>query len=99
MTAEGRATVATLVRDWLRNGELVISDLAGATARAPAEVIADGTTVVVTAVFDERTANFHWRRREVRAADGTLVDALEEDYGEKTLGAIWTLEVPLEVAE
>jgi hypothetical protein len=98
METEARSKVAGLMVEWLRGGTIVVSD-GNDTASAPAEVIADGTTVVLTAVFDERTANFHWRRREVRADDGTLVDALEQDYGEKMFGAIWTLEVPLEVGE
>lgn len=97
MTSEARAKVAALMVDWLRGGQIVVSD-GTATASAPAAIALDGTTIVATAVFDERTANFHWTRRELRADDGTLVDALEEDYGEKVLGAIWTLEVPLEVA-
>jgi hypothetical protein len=98
LTSEARTKVAGLMVDWLRGGEIVVSD-GSDTASAPAEVTADGTTVLLTAVFDERTANFHWRRREVRDPDGTLVDALEQDQGEKAFGAIWTLEVPLEVAE
>lgn len=97
MTAEARAKVASLMVDWLRGGQIVVSD-GSATASAPAEVTLDGATIVLTAVFDERTANFHWTRRDVVADDGTVVDSLEEDQGVKALGAIWTLEVPLEVA-
>ena len=98
MTAEARAKIAELMVAWIAGGELVVYADERSSARAPIEVAADGATVVVTAVFDERTANFHWHGRDVIAADGTLIDRLEQDLGEKTLGAIWTLEVPLEVA-
>ena len=96
MTPEARAWVAGLLAERLRDGQLVVSD-GTTTASAPVEVTIDGAVVIVTGVFDERAANFHWQRREVLAADGTVVDALDEDLGEKMFGAIWTLEVPLEV--
>jgi len=96
VTAEARGKLAQLAADWLRGGTLVVSD--GATsASTPLVVAVDGATIVATGVFDETSANFHWLHRDVIAEDGTSVDRLEHDFGEKMLGAIWTLEVPLEV--
>jgi hypothetical protein len=99
MTNEANAKLATLMLPWLRGGQIVVSDGTAESASAPAEFAVDGATIIATAVFDERTANFHWQHRELRANDGTLVDALAADFGEKMLGAIWTLEVPLEVRD
>jgi hypothetical protein len=96
-TDQGRAKVAALIVDWLQGGTIVVTD-GEATASAPAQLLVDGTTVIATAVFDEQAANFHWRRRELHASDGVVLDALDEDLGEKVTGAIWTLEVPVEVA-
>jgi hypothetical protein len=97
-TAEARAWLAVQLAERIRAGRLVVSD-GSTSASTTAEVAVEGATVIVTGVFDEREANFHWRRRELFAGDGTLVDGLDEDLGEKLLGAIWTLEVPLEVVE
>jgi hypothetical protein len=97
-TDQGRAKVAALIVDWLKGGTIVVTD-GDVSASAPAELlVVDGTTVIATAVFDEQAANFHWRRRELHASDGVVLDALDEDLGEKVTGAIWTLEVPVEVA-
>jgi hypothetical protein len=98
VTPEARSWLAAQLAERIRGGQLLVSD-GSSSASTDAEVAAEGATVIVTGVFDEREANFHWRRREVRASDGSLVDALEQDLGEKLLGAIWTLEVPLEVIE
>jgi hypothetical protein len=97
MTPEARAELAQLMVPWLK-GTIRVSD-GSQSATAPATAaINDAGELVVTAVFDERAANFHWTQRDVISAQGTVIDSHQEDYGEKTLGHVWTLEVPLEVA-
>ncbi len=97
MTAQALTKMAQLTGDWLKAGaEIVVSD-GQQSASAPALIGVDGAQILATAVFDEEAANFHWTSRILRSTDGTVVDELEEDYGTKKLGAVWTLEVPLEV--
>jgi hypothetical protein len=98
VTIEARTALAGMLAEWLTGGSVVVAN-GSESASAPTAIAVDGVTVVATAVFDETTANFHWQRRELRGNDGVLVDALEQDFGTKAIGAVWTLEVPLEVAE
>lgn len=96
MTPEGREELAQLMVPWLK-GTIRVSDGGNESASAPAEATQEDGTIIVTAVFDERTANFAWRKREVLSQTGVVVDVAEKDYGEKTLGHVWTVEVPLGV--
>jgi hypothetical protein len=97
LTPDGRSVLAGWVAAQLVGAELVISD--GTTeARAPLSEppLLDGPVVTLRAVFGEQEANFEWRQRGV-VAGGELVDVDEGDFGRKAAGAVWTLEVPIEL--
>jgi hypothetical protein len=57
----------------------------------------EGATLTLTASFPADEANFEWVRREVRTVKGTVVDRAEEDGGRKPVGAIWDLEVAIDL--
>lgn len=53
--------------------------------------------VIMRATFGENDANFDWRERGVKLADGTLVDRTVEDGGRKAPGSVWTVETVLDL--
>lgn len=59
---------------------------------------AGGAILRVRAIFGEDVANFDWLRREVVTRDGVVIDLDIEDRGRKVLGAIWDVEVDINVA-
>jgi hypothetical protein len=105
LTPEGAKWMADWIVERLLAGSwIVVSDGAGESAvatisEARTEEDADGDyQVVATATFDENSANFEWKKRSVKLADGTVIDSDEEDAGRKVEGAVWTYDVTIEVA-
>lgn len=96
MTSDGRELVARLLGEHLLGGSMVVSDGTESETTELA-IVREGATVVARGVFGELDANFTWASRAVLDADGLVVDLLEEDLGTKKLGAVWTVDVPLEV--
>lgn len=98
MTPDAREIVATLISQRLTGGTMVVRG-GDTEASAPLSVTVDGTTVVASAIFDEQAANFQWTGRAVLDGNGTVWDALAEDLGVKRAGAVWTIDVPIEIPD
>lgn len=96
LTADGVLTVAAWIAPQLAGAQLVVSDGGEQSASAPAAVTAVEGEITLRAEFGELDANFEWRHRSVRVGDVDF-DVDELDMGRKPLGAIWALEVPIEV--
>lgn len=106
LTPEGTerilAVLAGRADDSLVGGSLVVSD-GERTASAPldeqpvVEITERGAVLHVAATFGEDAGNFEWRVRELRSAQGVVLDRVEEDQGRKAPGAVWTLEHDVEL--
>lgn len=57
-----------------------------------------GFKLVFRATFGEDQAVFDWQERGIVTAQGVLLDRSVSDQGRKVLGAIWQVEVGLELA-
>jgi hypothetical protein len=57
-----------------------------------------GWRLVFRATFGEDQAVFDWQERGIVTAQGVLIDRSVSDQGRKVLGAIWQLEIGLELA-
>jgi hypothetical protein len=57
-----------------------------------------GFRLVFRATFGEDKAVFDWRERGIVTAQGVLLDRSVSDQGRKVLGAVWQLEIGLELA-
>lgn len=103
LTPEGAQWLAAwMVERLLAGSWIVVSDGAGESAVATisdAQVVeTEGTySVVASATFEEGEANFEWRKRSVKLADGTVIDSDEEDAGRKVAGAVWAYQVTIDV--
>lgn len=97
LTADGAATLAQLLATQLQGGQLEVSDGNGSADRAALTAVADAAVVACRAVFSDQQANFEWRVRRVLDPAGRVVDEQAEDMGRKAPGAIWPLEVDIEV--
>jgi hypothetical protein len=97
LTPDGAAIMAGLLAGQLQGGELEVSDGNGSADRAELTAVADAAVVACRAVFGEQQANFEWRVRRVLDPAGQVVDEQAEDMGRKAPGAIWPLEVDIEV--
>ena len=67
------------------------------SAQAPAVATVQDGTAILHAEFASQEANFEWRTREVRSAQGVVIDREDEDGGRKAPGSVWSLEVQLEL--
>jgi hypothetical protein len=77
---------------------LAVIGPAGEEATEVADVRVQDGVLTLTADFPADAANFEWVAREVRSQNGVVVDRQAEDGGRKPPGAVWTLEVELELA-
>jgi hypothetical protein len=62
-----------------------------------AEQRMEGSSLVLSASFPTNEANFEWVAREVRTVKGVVVDHTLDDGGRKPIGAVWDLEVRLDI--
>lgn len=58
----------------------------------------DGATIALRATFGQSEANFEWRVHRVVTAAGLAVDEEQVDMGRKAPGAVWVLDIELQVA-
>lgn len=98
-TSSGLAFAATAVRERMGAATIEVADGQGESAQADAAVTVTGATIVLSADFGEDEASFEWRERRVLAQDGTVLDEELADQGRKAPGAIWTVEVTLDVEQ
>lgn len=107
LTPEGTERILAVIGgrsdDSLVGGSLVVSD-GERTASAPlddpqpvVEITDRGAVLRVAATFGEDVGNFEWLVRELRSAQGVVLDRVEEDQGRKAPGAVWTLEHDVEL--
>ena len=106
LTPEGTVRILAVLAgredDSLQGGSLVVSD-GDRTAAAPldeqpvVEATDRGAVLRVAATFGEDAGNFEWLVRELRSAQGVVLDRVEEDQGRKAPGAVWTLEHDVEL--
>lgn len=94
LTPDGAALAANALAEKLVGAELEVTD-GQQTARQPAIVGVDGDTILLTASFSEREANFEWTTRRV-VMGAAVIDEEAVDQGRKALGAVWVLEVAIE---
>lgn len=71
----------------------------GEEAYRYAEQRVDGASLILTATFPGDEANFEWVGREVRTVKGIVVDREADDGGRKPIGAIWDLEVAIDLLQ
>lgn len=57
----------------------------------------EGASLILSATFPADEANFEWVTREVRTVKGIVVDREADDGGRKPIGAVWDLEVALDL--
>lgn len=57
----------------------------------------DGVSLILTATFPADEANFEWVTREARTVKGVVVDRTADDGGRKPIGAIWDIEIALDL--
>lgn len=57
----------------------------------------DGISLILTATFPADEGNFEWVAREVRTVKGVVVDRQADDGGRKPLGAVWEIEIALDL--
>jgi hypothetical protein len=62
-----------------------------------AEQRVDGASLILSASFPAEEANFEWVAREVRTVKGVVVDRAEDDGGRKPVGAVWDIEVAIDL--
>lgn len=99
-TADGNALAAHGLILQLLDAQLVVTDGGDQLARVPVDDTfprRDGATITLRGTFGEGEANFEWRVRRVETADGKVVDEEAGDMGRKAAGAVWDLEIELEV--
>lgn len=58
----------------------------------------DGASLTLTATFPADEGNFEWVAREVRTVKGVVVDHEADDGGRKPVGAVWDLEVSIDLS-
>jgi hypothetical protein len=98
LSPDGVQRLAELVREDLEGGTIMVGDGDGKTASAPIEMaFVDDGLVRVSATFGESDAVFEWRERAVLTKDGIVFDVETEDGGRKILGAVWDVEVEIEI--
>lgn len=97
LTPDGAAAFAEWASQNLAGAEVVVSD-GDQEARAPLTQApsVDGATVLLRAEFAEEQANFDWTERQIVLGDRVL-DSVSGDFGRKSAGAIWAVEVPIEL--
>lgn len=98
-TAEGNGIAADGLAEQLVGATIVVTD-GSQEAEAPLSQgypIPDGAIVRLKATFGESAANFEWRARRVKNAGGLVVDQETVDMGRKAAGAVWDLEIELEL--
>lgn len=57
----------------------------------------EGASLVLTATFPADEGNFEWVSREVRTVKGVIVDREKDDGGRKPIGAVWDIEVAIDL--
>lgn len=97
LTAAGTDALAEMMATWLASARVFVGD-GQQRAEVPLdyEPSAYGGEVTLSATFDENTGNFEWTERGVIVGD-QVVDSETIDGGRKILGAIWTVQINLDV--
>lgn len=102
LTAEGWKWLADWVAGEVSNGGWVIVAGDGKSGAAPVKTATvedldgGGYRLVVTAVFASADSNFTWAQRRLKLADGTVIDAEDEDLGRKAEGSEWEIAVKID---
>jgi len=103
LTPEGWEWIADWVAGEVANGGfIIVADLEGHSGAAPVrsatvEKQENGAyRLTATAVFAEADSNFTWNKRKIKLADGTEIEAEEEDLGRKAEGAEWEIAVKID---
>ena len=101
-TPEGYKWLADWIAEEAQGGWIVVSDGAGQSEVASITEIevteGESPTVICRATFTGDRANFEWAKRAVKLTDGTVIDVNEDDAGRKVEGAVWDVEVEIEVS-
>ena len=97
LTAAGTNALADLVATWLAEAKIFVGD-GQQRAEVPLDYapFASEGQVTLAATFDEHAGNFEWRERGVIVGD-QVVDTETIDGGRKIMGAIWSVEIALDV--
>jgi hypothetical protein len=97
LTPEGAAAFALWASLPLSEAVVVVrNDTQEARAFTQGPPVVTGGVVTLTAVFRENEANFDWQERQVVLGE-EILDSERGDFGRKSEGAIWTVEVPIEL--
>lgn len=97
LTPEGAAAFAEWASTPLADATIVVRNATQeATAQLAGPPVIQGGVVTLRAEFAEQEANFDWQQRDVVLGD-RVIDSQRGDFGRKSEGAIWTVEVPIEL--